>query len=180
MKKSWQISNSELTLIFPLIFLGAALRIVPHPDNFTPLTGMALFAGSQIANPLLAISTALFALFLSDLFLGLYSLMPIVYGSFAIMIFLGKRLGPNPNFAKISVSALFGGFVFFILTNFAVWALGSMYTHNLSGLSTCFLAALPFYRNAIAGDILFSLGLFGLAKVLKKSFFNTRSINSLS
>ena len=51
--------------------------------------------------------------------------------------------------------ALIGACLFFLITNFGVWSLGS-YGYTLEGLVTCYILAIPFFGNTIISTILFS------------------------
>jgi len=50
---------------------------------------------------------------------------------------------------------------FFLTTNFAVWAFDGIYSHDLAGLTACYVAALPFFKNTIIGDLFWTCALFG-------------------
>jgi len=70
-----QISQKEnllygTLLALALILLAAALRIAPHPWNFTPLGAMALFSGAVLRDRRLAYFFPLLALFLGDISLA--------------------------------------------------------------------------------------------------------------
>jgi hypothetical protein len=51
--------------------------------------------------------------------------------------------------------------LFFVMSNFAVWAFQSDYERSLSGLTQCYVAAVPFYRAMLAGDVFYMVVLFG-------------------
>ena len=72
-----------------MIVLAAALRIAPHPRNFTPIGAMALFSGALFRDRRMAFLFPLAALFAGDLFGGLYWLMPVIYAG-------GLDSGPGP------------------------------------------------------------------------------------
>lgn len=142
--------------------LAAALsRLVPHPPNFTPLAALALFGGACFADRRAAFGVPLAALFLSDLVLGLHRFIPVVYGSFALIVFLGFWLRSRRNVVPIACASLAGSVLFFVLTNFAVWAIGSFYPRTWQGLIACYVAAIPFFHNTLLGDALYTSALFG-------------------
>ena len=58
-------------------------------------------------------------------------------------------------------AALAGSLLFFVFTNLAVWLSGQLYPLTGSGLAACYVAAIPYYRNSVLGDMLFSTVLFG-------------------
>ncbi len=145
-----------------LVLLAAASRIVPHPWNFTPMIAVALFAGARIGRPWLAAIAVLGCLALGDLALGWfpYGGMEWVYGSMLLVVAVGRLLRTRTGALPTLVGALGAGAVLFVVSNFGVFT-GSMYPHSFSGLIECYTAGLPFYRNQIAGDLLFTGVLFG-------------------
>lgn len=145
-----------------LVVLTAASRVAPHPWNFTPMIAVALFGGARIARPWLAALAVLGCLALGDLALGFfpYDGMEWVYGAMLLVVAIGRLLRTRSSILATLVGALGAGALFFFVTNFAVFT-GTMYPHTFTGLVECYTAALPFYRNQIAGDLLFTTALFG-------------------
>ncbi len=144
-----------------MVLAAAASRLMPHPPNLTPMTALALFGGGTFADKRAGFLMPLAALFLSDLVLGLYSGLWIVYGSFALIVCIGFWLRTRRRVAPIAGATLAGSILFFVVTNFGVWALGSLYAKTASGLAACYVAGIPFFRNALAGDIAYAAALFG-------------------
>jgi hypothetical protein len=148
-------------LALVLIVLAAALRIAPHPWNFTPVGAMALFSGAVLKDRRLAFLFPLLALFVGDIFIGFHKLIPIVYISFLINVAIGLWLRDRRTLARISLATLLGAIQFFLVTNFAVWQFLSGYPHSSSGLVACYIAGIPFFWNTLAGDAFYALLLFG-------------------
>jgi hypothetical protein len=148
-------------LALALILLAAALRIAPHPWNFTPVGAMALFAGALLKDRRLAFLFPLLALFAGDVFIGFHKLLPIVYASFLINVAIGLYLRDRRTVVRISLAALLGAIQFFLITNFAVWQFLSGYSHTATGLLACYIAGIPFFWNTLAGDAFYALLLFG-------------------
>ena len=144
-----------------MIFAAAVLRILPHLLNFTPIGAMAIFAGSLFRNRWVAFLLPLAALFAGDLFVGLYKLMFIVYASFALSVAIGRWVAQSRTFARIGVAVFLGALQFFVVTNFAMWALSDFYPKTSTGLATCFVNAIPYFWNTLAGDALYAAVLFG-------------------
>jgi len=144
-----------------MIIAAAVSRLLPDPPNLTPIAAMALFGGATFTDKRAAFLVPLLPLFLTDIFLGFSGLTAVVYGSFALIVCLGFWLRRRQSAGRIVAAALCGSMLFFILTNLAVWALTPLYPKTLSGLSECYVAALPFFRNTLAGDLLYSGLLFG-------------------
>lgn len=142
-----------------LILVAVAARLMPHPPNFTPIGALALFGGASFADRRLGFLLPLAALFISDCFLGLHVLIPVVYGSFAINVLLGRWLRGRRTFLTTAAVTFLGSLQFFLVTNFACWLLS--YPHTLEGLVACYVAALPFFHNTLLGDAVFVIVLFG-------------------
>ena len=69
---------------------------------------------------------------------------------------------------RVGASALASSVLFFIVTNFGVWAIGTMYPMTLAGLAACYVAAIPFFQNTVAGDLFYATLLFGGFAVLER------------
>jgi hypothetical protein len=144
-----------------VILLAAASRLLPHPPNFTPIGAIALFGGAHLRERWLAFIVPLAAMALSDLIIGWHQLVPLVYGSFALTVVIGMWLRDRKTVWPITGAALASSVLFFILTNFGVWASGSMYPKTLPGLVAAYVAAIPFFRNTVTGDLFYTAVLFG-------------------
>ncbi|MFA5358739.1 MAG: DUF6580 family putative transport protein [Patescibacteria group bacterium] len=158
MKKNWQIF-----VVLAIIILAAASRLVHHPFNFTPIIALALFAGCY-SKKHWAIILPLGAMLVSDYFIGFYDwqVMASVYVGFAIAFYIGWFLKKHKTWYGVGAAALISSVVFFGVTNFAVWGFFEWYPHTWAGLVSCFTLALPFFRNSLAGDLIYSAALFGL------------------
>ena len=153
-------------LIITLIVVGFTLRLLPHPANFAPIMALALFSGLYLPKRLNIIIPVV-AMLISDIFLGFYSLpiMFSVYASFILATMLGAWLKKHKNLGNVILTTFAGSTLFFLATDFSVWAFGTMYTHNLPGLMQSYYMALPFFRNSLMGD-LFYVGIFvGVAEM---------------
>jgi Family of unknown function (DUF6580) len=148
-------------LALALLVLAAALRIAPHPWNFTPVGAMALFSGALLKDRRLAFLFPLLTLFLGDIFIGFHKLIPIVYASFLLNVAIGLWLGDRRTISRISLATLAGSTQFFLITNFAVWQFLNGYPHTASGLVACYAAGIPFFWNTLAGDAVYAALLFG-------------------
>jgi hypothetical protein len=148
-------------LALALIVLAAALRIAPHPWNFTPVGAMALFSGAVLKDRRLAFFFPLLALFLGDIFIGFHKLIFVVYASFLVNVAIGLWLRDRRTIARITLATLLGATQFFIVTNFSVWAVGNFHPRTVAGLTTCYVAGVPFFWNTLAGDVFYVALLFG-------------------
>lgn len=139
-----------------LILVAVASRLIPHAPwwSFTAVTGSLLYFGAK--RPAREMLAPLAALITTDCYLTLfrYSGFSIHWDStftwgwyLAAMVLGWALLGKKVTLARGVAGALLGPTSFFVVSNFGVWACGAMYPHTLSGLATCYLAAVPFYRN---------------------------------
>jgi hypothetical protein len=154
----WLRYAPEIALV-----LGAAFsRLIPHPPNFTAVGALALFSGATLGRGRWGLVVPLLALLLSDAVLGFHSLMPVVYLAFGLIVLLGRKLsqGLGPYAARLWAASFAASLIFFFISNVGVWFF--YYPRSLEGLSACFVAALPFFKNTLLGDLLFSSVLFGL------------------
>jgi hypothetical protein len=149
------------TVLIGMILAAAAMRLLPHPPNFSPIAAMALFGGAYLRHRWAGFAAPMLALFVSDLILGFYDHMEIVYGALALTVCLGWWLRANRSPLRVVGAALAGSVIFYVITNFGTWALGSMYPHTAAGLADCYVAAIPFFQNTVAGDLCFTALLFG-------------------
>jgi len=160
--------NKRFAVLTGITLAAIASRLIPHPPNFSPIAALALFAGASFASKRAALLVPLVALFLSDLLLGFYPLAPVVYGSFALIACLGFWLRPRPSIGRIGSTAFAGAVLFFVVTNFGVWALGNWYPRTWDGLVACFVAAIPFFRNTLASDLCYAALLFGILALAQR------------
>ncbi len=144
-----------------IILFMAFLRLIPHPPNFTPLGAMALYGTTIFNKKWHGLVVSLFALFLSDLFLGLHTTMFYVYASFGLIAVLGIYLKKNFNGKKLAACSLIGSFLFYLITNFGMWLHYDFYPHTANGLLLCYIAGLPYLFNTLAGDMLYNFVFFG-------------------
>jgi hypothetical protein len=146
-----------------LILIAALSRLLPHPANFTPIAAMAL-AGGVYLDKRFALAIPIGALIVSDIFIGFHNTVLFVYGSFIIAGFIGLWLKAHKKPALVIGGTILSSVIFFIITNFGVWITGGgwFYPKTLQGLVECYTLAIPFFRNTIAGDLVFTAVLFGL------------------
>jgi hypothetical protein len=152
------------------------MRLLPHPANLAPVGAIALFGGAILPRKVawwlpLAVMAA------SDIFLGFYDSMLFTWIGFLLVGLYGMALRGQSNWFRVPFGALGSAVIFFIVSNFGVWAAGGLYAHTLAGLAQCYTMALPFFRNTFIGDFLYSWLLFGVyALALRLPVFNVRRL----
>jgi uncharacterized membrane protein len=165
-------------IIYPLmvIVIASFIRLLPHVPNFSSIAAMALLGGVYFSKKY-ALIIPVIALFISDIFLGFHSTIPFVYGSFLITGLIGLWLKKHQNFKSILFGTLLSSVLFFLITNFGVWLVGSLYQKNITGLAQSYFMAIPFFRNSLIGDLFFTGVFFGSYYTLfnsKKALFFRR------
>lgn len=162
--------NARALTLIAMILVASWTRLIPHPWNFTAIAAMALFGGAHFSSRWQAYAVTFGSLLLTDLVLGFHSTMIWVYAAFALTIVIGQVFAKEGGVARVAGSALAASFLFFIITNFGVWASMDMYTKDLQGLSQCYIMALPFLQNQILGDLFYSGVLFGGYALLARKY----------
>ncbi len=149
-------------LAFIMILAAALSRLIPHPPNFTPVAAMALVGGAYL-DKRFAFIVPVAAMALSDWFIGFHSLMPFVYVSFLITGFIGLWLAERKKAIYVAAASFVSSLLFFVITNTGVWMLStSLYPKTVEGLMTCYIAAIPFFRNSLLGDLVYTAMLFAV------------------
>lgn len=170
------LKRPTVSLLAVLAIVG---RLLPHPPNFTPVGSAAMFGGAKIGRPwnyLLPVGIML----LTDIFLGFHRTMPYVYASFIAIVWLGEKfLSKKPSLGRVASFSLLGSLLFFFVTNFGVWIQGDMYALTTAGLIRCYVMALPFLKMTLAGDLIYSLGFFGLYALAENKQLVARFDNKL-
>lgn len=155
-------NKARLLALLTAIFAAAAMRLLPHPPNFSPIAAMALFGGAYLPRRALAFAAPFGALILSDALLGgFYPGIAFVYASFALTVLIGWAVARRKTAFTIAGGALASSLLFFVLTNFGMWLFSGFYPLTWQGLAACYVAAIPFFQNTLAGDLFFTALLFG-------------------
>ena len=152
---------TRLIALLSAIAAAAALRLVPHPPNFSPIDAMALFSGAYLGRRGIAFVAPLAALVLSDLVLGFYHGVATVYATVALIVVIGWWLSSKRTPLRIGAAAIMSSVTFFVITNFGMWLFSGFYPVTYAGLVACYTAAIPFFQNTVAGDLFYSMLLFG-------------------
>ncbi|HEY7862872.1 MAG TPA: TonB-dependent receptor, partial [Thermoanaerobaculia bacterium] len=157
-----------MTTAILLVLLGALSRLLPHPPNFVAMGAIGLYAGARLPRRW-AWAVPLAAMALSDLFLdagtGRAAITPIrlaVYGCFALMVAAGTLLAREAGPGRLALLAGAGAVLFFLVTNFVVWASLGTYAPTPAGLLSCYLLAIPWFWGTLSAELLGTAALFSL------------------
>jgi hypothetical protein len=165
-----------LLLLFAVL-TRLALAATPHPEwfNFTAVGGALLYFGArrswrEMLAPLAVLTATDFFLTTSVYHYGFRAndYLPTWAWYVAAMVLGQILLKSRTTFVRVAAGALLGPTSFFLLSNYTVWAAGTMYPRTLSGLSTCFVAALPFYRNDLISTTLVCALAFGVPVLVRR------------
>ncbi len=171
-------NRTSLLIAVLLVVIAALSRVLLYPHNFSPMVGMAIFAGAIFSNKNFSFALPLGAMLLSDVLFEVFNIAPgfwgwgqlVGYGIFAlitIFAFSLKNIKPL-NIALYSVAA---STIFFILSNLSFFLIDNniyhTYPKNLGGFVSCYIAALPFFKTAILADLVYSGILFGSYYLIK-------------
>jgi hypothetical protein len=158
-------SKKQIVIIL-FILVAAIIRLFPHMPNVTPITAMALFSGVYFTDKKYAFIVPLLAMFIADLFLGLYTISIFVYLAFILVGFIGIKS------KKVSITTiLLSSISFFVITNLGVWFLS--YPKTIDGLIECYTLAIPFFRNSLIGDFVFSGIMYFSFEFVSKKYLQT-------
>jgi hypothetical protein len=149
-----------------LPFLGS-LNVLPHAWHFTPVAASLLFFGARGSRRQMWIPLVLFAAtdIILTKFIYAYALSwdtLVTFAWYAAILWLGTNLREKSGPARVIGAALASSVSFFLISNFAVWAVWSqMYPRTFNGLMMSYAAGIPFFRGTVESDLFFSIAMFG-------------------
>ena len=132
------------------IALGVS-RFVPHPPNFTSLLALSFYVPALLG--IRYIPALIIAFIITDFFIGFHNVQVFTWGSIVLIGLLSKKF--TKSILSRIIGSLFGACLFFLITNFGVWSLGS-YGYSANGLILCFTLAIPFFAYNIISTFIFS------------------------
>lgn len=175
--------SMRLALMIALVLATLCFRfssfVFPVQFNFSPVNAIALFSGAYFTNRFQSFLVPLISIWLSDIFLNylymhefhpFYSGFYWQYGVYALIVVAGILLSNKVNFSNILIGSLGSSILFFVVTNFGVWYSFEMYPKSLEGLVLCYEAAIPFFKNTVMSDLVFTSVLFGTAYLINKKY----------
>ena len=152
------------------IFIAlAASRFIPHPPNFTSLIALSFYIPALIGTRYLP--ALLISFVITDLFIGFHGVTLFTWGS---VIFIGLLSKYFVKTLTLRISGvLIGACLFYLITNFGVWSLGS-YGYTMEGLIACYTLAIPFFEHTIISTIIYSIV---IESIYKLKIFGVANIN---
>ncbi len=143
-----------------ILVFGVFSRLLIHLPNFTPAIALALFGGVYLKKQQ-AIILPVLMMIIADVFIGIDVTFPFTWGSVALIALLGLGVRNHKSFSSIAGSSLFSAVLFFLVTNFGVWAVQNMYPHTLAGFIECYVMAIPFFGSTLVSTVVYTAVLFG-------------------
>ncbi len=183
-------SKMSFGIIALFILIAAMSRLLPHPPNFTPIGGMALFGMAYFSKKYWALLIPIISIWLSDLVLNnvvysqyydsfvwfnINSLW--IYGAFMLIAGIAYFTLKKMKITHLLGTSILASVLFFLITNLGVWFSGTMYTKDISGLIACYTAGVPFFWNTLAGDLCYTALLFGAYELIRRYWLTTSTVN---
>lgn len=163
------VKRKLLYLAIALVGLSIVMRLVPHVPNVAPVAAVALFGGAVLPRRY-AWWLPLVIMVASDLVLGFYDGILFTWAAFLAVGLLGMTLARFSTTERIAFGVLGGALLFYLVSNLGVWLQGGLYAHTWAGLIECYTMALPFLRNTLVGDLVYSSLLFGAYALAQHSW----------
>ncbi len=160
--------NKNIIYFGLIIVVVSLLRFVPHPPNMTPVIAVSILAVTWFKRPVFQFGFPLLIMLLTDMVIGFHWLMPVVYLAIMCAGLTGFILKKRSSFSTILGSGLLSSIIFFVITNFGVWVVSSLYPKTVLGLMSCYIAAIPFFHNTVIATVGVLFGVFGLNYVVKR------------
>ena len=176
--------SKKTVVAFTLFAVAIFGRLIPHAPNFTPIEAIALFGGAYLGRKYLPFLLTIIAIYFTDLILNntlLRSFYPgqegiiwfspyMIWNAIAILMIvtIGWKLKLHRKKpAYIAGGALASSLVFFLVTNAGSWLTSGMYSNDIGGLISSYVAAIPFYKMSFMSNLLFTLVFFGTMYFVK-------------
>ena len=169
--------NNKIFYFIFFILLLALSRIIPHPPNFTPILASSIMAPLLIKDRVYGVALPILAVFISDIIIGFHSYQLAVYFS---LIVISSITPMKKNYLYLGSMAIGSSIWFYLITNFAVWSMSSMYPKTIEGILSCYVLALPFLTSTLVSALLFTFLITWSSEILSslnKNFKKLLNIN---
>jgi hypothetical protein len=180
--------NTRLSVLLGIVFVATISRIMILPklgyfSNFSPIDSIALFSGCYFSKRWQSVAITILSVLIGDMALSLimggvwtlfYPGFYWQYASYILMVLMGSMVSRKMNAVSLLGACVASSLLFFTITNFGTWLSWSLYPKTLSGLSACYVAAIPFLKNTVISDILYSGIFFGVFELAQKKYSSLR------
>ena len=160
---------SDSTIVLLIIASTVIIRVAEFIPNVAPMTALAVFGAWALRSKRLCFFLPVAAMLVGDVALAvkhmdwgyaIHGTQLAVYGSMLATTYISSLLSRGSSMSARAASVVAGSTLFFVVTNFAVWAQPGMYAWTLDGLIQCYTMAIPFFRNSFIADIAYSCAMF--------------------
>lgn len=180
--------NSRFSVLLGIVAVATVSRVailpmLGHFSNFSPIDAIALFSGCYFAKKWQSVLITLASVLVGDFALSLvmggawttfYHGFYWQYIAYVPMVLMGSVLAKKLTSGNLLMACVASSVLFFIVTNFGTWISWPMYPKTLSGLSACYVAAIPFFKNTLISDLMYSAIFFGVFELAQKRFTSLR------
>lgn len=157
-------------ILLGIFFFAALIRFVPHPPNFTPVIAISVLSVALFDKKQLQFGFPLLIMLLTDAVLGFHKLIPFVYASLVLAGLSGYVLKRKVSTFNMLGASVVSSITFFLLSNFSVWLVGSLYPKTWAGLLQCYTMAIPFFHNTLLSTGLILVLMYAMYQLLLKSY----------
>ena len=185
--------NVRNWVLVVMIIAAAATRFLSLGEqtawsNFTPVGAIAMFGGTYFTNKYKAYLVPLITLFISDLFVTysytgeftlFYDGFVWVYICFVAMVFIGSLI-KTVNVNTVLLGSLAGVLIHWLVTDIEPWLGGTLYNKDITGYYQSLIAAIPFEKNLLLGNLVFGAVLYGGFELAKSKFTILKSKKELA
>lgn len=144
--------------VLTILAIGFLGRMIPHAWNYTPALALVMFAGAHLDRKQTLVVPFLF-MFITDIFLGFYPSIAYTWLAVIACAFIGSVLKQERSAGRLVACSFISSCVFFVISNFGVWV--DFYPKTLTGLTSCYMMAIPFFRNTLISTVIYSFVLIG-------------------
>ncbi|MGV8879121.1 MAG: DUF6580 family putative transport protein [Sphingobacteriaceae bacterium] len=183
--------NIRNGVLLMMVIVAAATRLIHWENmgawaNVTPVGAIALFGGAYFKDKVKAYAVPLLTLLISDVILNylyyskfvlFYEGAGYTYLAFAAMVTIGVYM-KKVNVQNVLLASLAAVLMHWLITDIQPWL--SAYPHTLMGYVQCLVAAIPFEKNLLIGNLVFSALLFGGFELAKSKYAVLRSPQNLA
>jgi hypothetical protein len=180
-------NTSTLIIAVLLVVIAALSRVLLYPYNFSPIIGMAVFAGAVIKDRRLAFALPLLSMFLSDVLFEVFNIAPgfwgwgqlVGYGILALITVIAFSM-KKINVLSVAGYSIGSSILFFFLSNSAFFIFDNpiyhTYTQNFSGYIATLAGGLPFLKTGVIADLVYSTILFGTYFLVQRFAFSKKEV----
>lgn len=145
----------KMMIRIQLAGLVLSSRFAALAPNFSPVGALGFYQPGVIS---FIVSILVHDLIRGGFYHGFW-LTYLGFGAYYLLGYLAKD-----SWKKKALLLPVASLTFFLISNFGVWLY--WYPHSFSSLITCYLVAIPFYRNTLLSDLIFGYSALVLTQAI--------------